>query len=210
MIQQGVPRSSDSSWVSPLHMVPKQQEGEWRACKDYRALNATTVHDRYPISHVLDFHSKLQRCAVFSKVDLVREFHQIPVSEEDIKKTAITTLFGLFEFLVMNLGLRNAAQTFQRYMDKVLCGLDYVVVYIDDILLASRNHAQHQQQLRGLFAHLQRNGLKIHLLKCVIGAEHLYFLRHRVIPKGIIPLPQKVEAVQKFLIPTAARKLQEF
>ncbi|KAK3884361.1 hypothetical protein Pcinc_011372 [Petrolisthes cinctipes] len=122
MIQQGIARPSDSAWASPLHMVSKQQEGEWRACGDYRALNAITIADRNPILHILDFHSKLQGCAVFSKIDLVRAFHQTPVAvaEEDIKKTAITTPFGFFEFPSMNFGLCNTVQTFQRFMDKVL------------------------------------------------------------------------------------------
>ena len=116
MLQDGTVRPSSSCWASPLHMVPKPKDGEWRLCGDYITLNAMTRPNRYPIPHVMDFHSKLHAHNFFSKIDLVRSFHQIPVVEEDIPKTAITTTFGHFEFPMMNFGLRNASQMFKRFM----------------------------------------------------------------------------------------------
>ena len=125
-------------------------------------------------------------------------------------KTAIITPFGLYEFLRMPFGLKNSAQAFQRLMDTVCQGLDCVFVYIDDILVASRNAAEHKIHLRQLFQRLQDNDLVINVAKCQFGRTEIDFLGHRITRYGATPLPDKVEAINQFKQPDTVKGLQEF
>ncbi len=142
MEKDGIVRRSDSPWSSPLHMVMKP-DGSWRPCGDYRRLNLVTTKDSYPLPNMADFAERLEGCVIFSKVDLRNGYHQIRMHAADIPKTAIITPFGLWEFLRMTFGLRNAGNTFQRYMDRVLSGLDFIFVYLDDVIIASRSEEEH-------------------------------------------------------------------
>ena len=186
-------RRSDSPWSSPLHMVPKNSGG-WRPCGDY---NDVTTADRYSVPHIQEFASQLAGASIFSKIDLVRGYHQIPVAADDVSKTAVITPFGLFEFLRTPFGLKNAAQAFQRLMDTVCNGLDFVFLYLDDILVCSTSAEQHMLLRREVFRRISTHGLVINVSKCQFGATTIDYIGHQITSQGAIPLPAKVEAIRQ-------------
>ncbi len=147
---------------------------------------------------------------MFSKPDLKKGYYQVKVADCNICKTAVITPFGLWEFLRMPFGLRNAGQTFQGLMDQVLAGLDYVLVYLDDILIASPDERTHQQHLRAVLERLQEAGLVLNAEKCLFGVSAVEFLGHHITAEGAEPLQQKVAAIAEFQRPQDAKGMQRF
>ncbi|GFV68590.1 retrovirus-related Pol polyprotein from transposon 297 [Trichonephila clavipes] len=209
LLAQGIIRHSKSPWSSPLHIVPKS-DSTVRPVGDYRQLNSVTEFDSYPMPYLNDFAHALHGKRIFSKIDIFKAFHQIPIAECDIPKTAVTTPWGLYEYTHLCFGLVNAPQTFMRFMHEVLRGLPFCFAYLDDILCYSENAEKHRSHLRTIFQRLSSYGLKLNISKCVFGVTELIFLGHLITPDGIKPFPDKVQAVLDYKQPETFGSLRKF
>ena len=221
LCQLGVCERGKSEWASPLMVAkkpcvspckctPSTPCGGWRVCGDYRRLNTQTTDDKYPVRNLTDFNTDLAGKKIFSKIDLLKGYHQIPVADEDVKKTGVITPFGLFLFPRTPFGLKNAGQDFQRLMDEILGDVPHTFVYIDDILVASETPEEHLEDLKRVFDILDDNGMVVNRSKCVLGQTSLEFLGYRVDQHGVSPLPERVEAIRKQTPPTTIKELQRF
>ncbi|GBO18941.1 Transposon Ty3-G Gag-Pol polyprotein [Araneus ventricosus] len=209
MLEKGICRPSKSNWASPLHIVPKGAS-DWRPKGDYRAVNRITIPDKYPIPHIQDCMYMLNGKKVFSKIDLVRAYHQIPVHPPDIPKTAVITQFGLFVFPFLNFSLCSAAQTFQRFIKEILRGLDYCFPYLDDILIASENQVEHKRHLEEIFTRFRKYGIIINQSKCKFGKDTIDFLGHTINSNGCTPHRDKVRAILEYNKPVTISDLRRF
>lgn len=211
LAEMGICQPSSSPWASPMHVVRKKN-GQIRVCGDYRRLNAMTIPDRYPIPRIQDFTFRLHGKKIFSKIDIKKAYYWIPMnSKEDVQKSAITTPFGLWEFRSMTFGLRNSAQTFQRFMHRVLRGLDeFTFTYVDDLLIFSSDEHEHKQHLHEVFKRLTEYGLSINTDKCEFGRRTLNFLGYKISEEGIQPPEDKTEAIATFPKPKTIEELRRF
>ena len=207
--RDGVVQRSSSQWSSPLHMVRKK-DGGWRPCGDFRRLNLITKPDKYPVPNLADFSHHLEDCTIFSKLDLRNGYLQVPLDKAAVPKTAVITPFGLWEFLRMPFGLKNAGMTFQRYMDQVFNGLGFTFIYIDDVLVASKSRKEHVLHLQEVLSRLKKAGLVLNVAKCTFAQSSVEFLGHSVSAHGIRPLADKVRALRSHSRPSTIKELQQF
>lgn len=208
-INDGTVSPSSSPYSSAMHLTRKK-DGSWRICGDYRKLNRITLPDKYPIPNLRDFSYHLQGCIIFSTLDLERTYYNIPISPEDRQKTALITPFGLYEFNVMPFGLTNAAQSFQRFMNNILRGLEFTFCYIDDILIASKTVDEHKVHLEQVLSRLQEHGLYIKPQKCNFGKDKVEYLGYLVAPEGIKSLEHRVRAIFDYTKPKNITELRRY
>jgi Reverse transcriptase (RNA-dependent DNA polymerase) len=196
LLEKGFIRPSTSPWGAPVLFVRKKDD-TLRLCIDYRELNKVTVPNRYPIPRIDDLFDQLQGSQVYSKIDLRSGYHQLTIRASDVPKTAFRTRFGHYEFLVMSFGLTNAPAYFMSLMHRVLSDyLDqFVVVFIDDILVYSRSRDEHARHLRLTLQRMREHKLYAKLLKCEFWLEQVGFLGHIISRDGLAVDPKKVSAI---------------
>lgn len=211
MIDSDIIRESSSPYASPIIMVQKKT-GDKRLCVDYRALNRKTKKDHYPIPRVEDQLDLLAGNKLFTSLDLASGYYQIPLSEESRPKTAFVTPDGQYEFNRMPFGLVNAPSVFQRTINKILmeAKIKYAIVYMDDILIPSKDFEEGMQRLGEVLELLKQGGLTLKLSKCHFFLESIDFLGFDVSASGIRPGTRKIEAVSKFPTPCNQHEVRQF
>ena len=178
----------------------------------HRDLNAVTIKNKYPLPRIDDLFDQLKGAKFFSKIDLRSGYHQLRVRQEDISKIAFRTRYGQYEFTVMPFGLTNAPAFFMTLMNKVFMEeLDqFVVVFIDDILVYSKSAEEHGQHLRVVLGKLRKHQLYAKFSKCEFWLQRVSFLGHVLTAEGVEVDPEKVKAVSEWKQPTSASKIRSF
>ncbi|KAE9622358.1 hypothetical protein GP644_24515, partial [Parasedimentitalea maritima] len=162
--------------------------------------NKVTIKNKYPLPRIDDLLDQLQGASVFSRIDLRSGYHQLRVREEDIQKTAFRTRYGHYEFVVMPFGLTNAPAVFMELMNGVFIDFldQFVVVFIDDILVYSRSREEHEGHLRTVLRVLQDRELYAKLSKCEFWMSEVAFLGHIVSAEGVMVDPAKIESISSW------------
>jgi hypothetical protein len=211
LLDKGFIHPSTSPWGCPALFVKKKDES-LRLCVDYRPLNAVTIKNKYPLPRIDVLFDQLVRAKVFSKIDLRSGCHQIKIRASDIPKTAFSTRYKLYEYLVMSFGLTNASAYLMYLMNLVFMPeLDkFVVVFIDDILVYSKSEDEHTKHLHIVLQRLRDHRLYAKFSKCDFWLREIKFLGHTISQDRIAVDPEKVQEVMDWRPPTTMRQIRSF
>ncbi|GJW01339.1 putative reverse transcriptase domain-containing protein [Tanacetum coccineum] len=208
---KGFIRPSSSPWGAPVLFVKKKDGSFWMYI-DYRELNKLTMKNRYPLLRIDDLFDQLQGSSIYSKIDLRSGYHQLRVREEDIPKTTFRTRYGHYEFQVMPFGLINAPAVFMDLMNRVCKPyLDkFVIVFIDDILIYSKNKKEHEEHLKAILELLKKEELYAKFTKCEFWIPKVQFLGHVIDCQGIHMDPAKIESIKDWASPKTPTEIRQF
>ena len=211
LTRKGMIRPSQSPWAAPILFVGKK-DGTLRMVVDYRGLNAQTVKNRYPLPRIDELIDSLGGSAVYSSLDLQQGYNQIKIRAEDVSRTAFRTPMGHYEFVVLPFGLTNAPATFQAVMNRIFEPYigRFVVVYLDDILVFSRNREEHLKHLETCLDVLRKQKFHAKASKCHWAKSELEYLGHIVSAEGVRMDPKKVSVVRDWPLPQSVTELRQF
>jgi hypothetical protein len=202
MMDKGYIRPNVSPWGAPVLFV-KKKDGTLRLCIDYRQLNKVTIKNKYSLPRIDDLFDQLGGASIFSNIDLRSGYHQVQIKSEDIHKTAFRTRYGHYEFVVVPFRLTNALATFMCLMNNVLSKfLDkFVLVFIDDILIYSKNKEEHEEHLRLVLQVLREHHLYGKFSKCNFFQKKIHYLGHVISEEGVVVDPDKIRSIMEWSTP---------
>ncbi len=217
LVNQGVLEESTSPYNTPIFAIPKKpvpgQPQSFRLIQDLRAINERTLLDKYNLADIKDCIDRVgeRQAQVFSSLDLTSGFFQISIKPEARKFTAFTVPgMGKYQWVRVCLGLHGAPSTFAKLMSLVMHGLHQAMVYLDDVLVASRTHTDHIKELKECFVRLRAHNLKLNPFKTELGAQSVQYLGHTITPNGISPSDLKLKALKEFPTPTSKQAVRQF
>lgn len=204
------PAPLNISWASPLVVTPKDGGRSVRLCIDMRKANKAIIPEKHPLPTFEEIMPHLEGCKVFSKIDLVKAFHQIELAPESRDITTFVTQDAYYRYKRLMFGMKVAPEIFQRCIERVLKGLKGVKVFIDDVLVYGATKEEHDLRLKAVLDRLKENGLTINEAKCEFGQPMVKFMGHQLSEDGILPTNEKVSAIQNFRRPETASEMRSF
>ena len=213
LVRQGLLEPSTARWTSPVVLV-KKKDGSWRLCGDFRKLNSVTKPQAFPLPRLEDVWDMLgdKHASIYSVCDISATYWQIPMHPDSMEQTSIVTPSGQWQWTVLPYGLRNSAATFMSVMHAALQPLinDCILIYVDDVIIFSRNFEEHMDHLNLVFKHLKAAGLRLKPNKCHFAKAEVQYLGHRLSVSGVKPNPAKTEIVEHFPVPRNQREVRSF
>ena len=208
----GIIEPSMSEWASALVPVKKKNSEKLRWCIDYRALNAVTKKDAYPLGSISNNLDKLSGSTVFTTLDSMGAFHTIPVAESSRDYTSFITCFGTFRFVRVPFGLANASSAYSRLLQMALDRLPpgYCLGFVDDVIIHSKSVMEHVQHVDKVLAIHASMGMKLNIKKCKVFQQEVEYLGHLVSEKGIRMIPSYVEKITSWPLPKTGKELKSF
>jgi hypothetical protein len=211
MMDKGYIQPSVSPWGAPVLFV-KNKDGTLRLCIDYRQLNKVTVKNKYPLPRINDLFDQLGGASIFSNIDLISGYHQVQIKDEEIHKTAFRTRYGHYEFVVVPFVLTNSPTTFMCLMNNVLNKfLDkFVLVFIDDILIYSKNREEHEEHLILVLQVIREHQLYTKFRKCDFFQKQIHYLGHVISEEGVAVDPDKIRSIMEWPTPKDVSDIRSF